>query len=608
MDNLSSSPYKIISGDALTAIRQLQDESIHCCVTSPPYWQLRDYGVEGQIGQEPTPEEYVEKLVKVFREVRRILKPDGTLWINIGDKYEKKQLLGLPWQLALALQTDDWVLRSEVIWHKPNGMPESVKDRPVVSHEHIFMFTKSSTYYYGLNDIREPYVPGAKLVRSRKSAFGKALRGNIGGHGNGPEFLVLDPRGKNIRTVWTINVGNSTSDHSAMFPLELAERCIKAGCPKGGTALDCFSGHATTGVAAIANERQYVGIEINCQYNKFARNRLDEAIQKQGSCLTKNNQTNEASITYYRGVTNMLSTDEERLEELERRLTVVRDRVRGVATGHHAGFYLFGRAGTSKTYTVRTTLERDEVPYVYQNGHITPRGLFEIFQEFDSQVIVLDDVSTIFRNDRARNILLAALGNQPGGSDARIITYRKANIVERVRFTGGIIAISNLELHGSELLEALKSRVNYMNYNPSDEQIIALLRMISRQKQPGLTASECDEVCEYLIEECERLTFRPDVRLLVDKAFKDFLLFKRGESETHWKDLVTSTLEEQLVSLRFEPQKRLSRSEQMDMERKLAVDIAAKHNSREDRIAAWAEATGKSEDAFYRRLREVDVH
>lgn len=301
----------------------------------------------------------------------------------------------------------------------------------------------------------------------------------------------------------------------------------------------------------------------------------------------------------------MNQTDQEHLYELERRLTVVRDRIRGVATRQHTGFYLYGRPGTSKTYTVRTTLEAEDISYAYQNGHLTPKGLFETIQANNDRVIVLDDVSTIFRNERARNILLAALGNQPGDTGVRLVTYRTSCCLEKVRFTGGIIAVSNLELHGNEVMEALKSRIHCLNYNPSDEQIIALLRYISEQGRSGLSPEECSEVCEYLLEECEERNVRPDVRLLVDKALKDFLLFKHGDAETHWRDLITTTLEEQLTALRHERQARRSRCEQMAHERQVAQEISAEYDTREERARAWAERTGKSEDAFYRRMREL---
>ncbi len=274
-----ASPFSIVTGDALASLRRLPDDSIHCCVTSPPYWQQCDYCRDGQLGQERSSSDYIENLVEVFREVRRILRPDGTLWLNLGDKYRRKQLLGLPWRVALSLQDDGWFLRSDCIWAKPNGMPESVTDRPTKSHEYVFMLCKSANSFYDLDAVRTPHAPGARLVRTRKGAFGTAMRGGMGRHHKGSDMVHLDPRGKNIRTVWTMKVGQSKSDHFAMFPTTLAEHCIKASCPKGGVVLDSFSGHGSTGAAALMLGRRYVGIELNADYNRYARKRLRKVFQ-----------------------------------------------------------------------------------------------------------------------------------------------------------------------------------------------------------------------------------------------------------------------------------------------------------------------------------------
>ena len=240
------------------------------------------------------------------------------------------------------------------------------------------------------------------------------------------------------------------------------------------------------------------------------------------------------------------------LAELNERLTLVRDRVRGVAKQGQAGFYLYGRAGTSKTYTVRTTLDDLGIPYQYENGHIAPIGLFELFEQNPNGIFVIDDVASIFKQTAAKNILLAALGSQPNG--IREIKYRRQGKVVKVRFGGGVIVISNLELHGDELIAAIKSRVQTLNYNPTDEQIAALMRNIcskGHESDTGrLTPKECVKVCEFLLERCRQLEVRPDVRMLVDKAFTDFALWKSGEAESHWQDLINSALEDQLVELK----------------------------------------------------------
>lgn len=246
----------LLQGDCLTLLKSLKADSINCCITSPPCYQTGDCEVAGQIGMESTPEEYVEKLVAVFREVRRVLKSDGTLWINIGDTYAQapdregsttvkrkgqnckpKDLIGLPWMLAFALRKDGWYLRSEIVWHKSSVTPESVKDRPTRNHEQIFLLTKSPQYFYEADAIREPSEA-------------------------------------NRRTVWTIAPGHFQGAHVVIFPTELPEMCMRAGCPIGGTVLDCFAGAGTTLMVASQNERNYVGIELNQDCCDLTRKRL----------------------------------------------------------------------------------------------------------------------------------------------------------------------------------------------------------------------------------------------------------------------------------------------------------------------------------------------
>jgi len=294
------------------------------------------------------------------------------------------------------------------------------------------------------------------------------------------------------------------------------------------------------------------------------------------------------------------------LAELNRRLTVVRDRVRGVALGHSNGFYLHGPAGCAKTYTVIKTLEEEKCPYHYHDGHVTPMGLFDLLSQQHDRVIVLDDVSEIFAQKVAQQILLAALGNAPDETGVRIVKYRRQGVNETVHFTGGIIMVSNLELNSGPVLQALKSRVHYLRYSPTDEQIAAMMRAIAAKGWHTLTPQECLEVADFLIAESTRLGSRLDLRHLVDKAFPDYLQHQNGEADTHWKDLIRTTLEEKLVDLKHTaPASKLSRAETKDHEQALVREIVAQYETREDRAATWQEQTGKSERAFYRRLEEV---
>ncbi len=301
------------------------------------------------------------------------------------------------------------------------------------------------------------------------------------------------------------------------------------------------------------------------------------------------------------------------LAELERRLGVVRDRVRGVARGHHPGFYLFGRPGVSKTYTVRATLDGLGVPYAYHAGHLTPVGLFDLLEEHSDRVLVLDDVGQLLEQKVGLQILLAALGKQPDGGGERAVRYRRQGKDAVVRFTGGIVMVSNLELHDTPVLEALKSRVHVLRHDPTDEQIAALMRRIAAKGWPGtaprVPPEECLEVAEFLIAESRRLSVRLDLRTLVDKGLADYLQWSEGNAETHWKDLVASTLEERLGELRHTPF-RWPKTREMRLveERRLVREIVAAHGSREERLAVWRERMGEaSERRFYRRLREVEA-
>jgi hypothetical protein len=297
------------------------------------------------------------------------------------------------------------------------------------------------------------------------------------------------------------------------------------------------------------------------------------------------------------------------LRELEQRLAVVRDRVRGVARGQSTGFYLFGRPGTSKTYTVRTTLDELGIPYEYHSGHITPLGLFDLLARYHDRVLVLDDVSEILANRIALQILLAALGNQPYATGARIVKYRRQGRDETVRFTGGIILISNLELHSTSLLAALKSRLHYLRHDPTDEQIASLMRQIASRGRttPKLSPTQCLEVAEFVISESRQLGCRLDIRLLVDKAIPDFAQHRSRNTETHWRDLVLATLEEQVLELRHTRGPAAARMAVKEDEQQIVRDIIATCSTTADRLAAWQEQTQKSRRAFYRRLKEVGM-
>jgi DNA modification methylase len=302
----------IICGDALVELRKLTDESVNCCVTSPPYWGLRDYGVPGQLGLEKTPEEYVARMVEVFREVRRVLRSDGVFWLNLGDTYsaqrwtgtgkgqpmnkyrdgqrdinpEKatglpdKNLVGIPWRVAFALQADGWWLRQDIIWAKPNPMPESVRDRCTKAHEYIFMLTKSARYWYGAEAVKEP-VCEVSLKRAeygwdcdRPSTKNNALGDKAGIHTEKMGTRFVNPEGRNLRSVWTITTKPYAEAHFATFPPEIPERCIKAGCPKGGKVLDPFFGAGTTGLVAMRLGREFIGIELNPAYCEMAKKRI----------------------------------------------------------------------------------------------------------------------------------------------------------------------------------------------------------------------------------------------------------------------------------------------------------------------------------------------
>lgn len=273
--------------DCLSGLRKLPDNSVDCCVTSPPYFNLRDYGVDGQIGLENTPEDYITRLVDVFREVRRVLKPEGTLWANIADSYatsggkvregiKAKDLIGIPWMLAFALRDEGYYLRQDIIWNKMNTMPESVTDRCTKTHEYIFLLSKSPRYYFDAESIAEP-VADSTLQRLAQNIERQKGSDRIPGKTNGPMKAAM-PRFKekrNKRSVWDISTARYREAHFATYPEKLVQSCILAGCPEGGVVLDPFMGSGTTGLVAKKLGRNYIGFELNPEYAKMAEKRIN---------------------------------------------------------------------------------------------------------------------------------------------------------------------------------------------------------------------------------------------------------------------------------------------------------------------------------------------
>jgi len=273
----------IICGDAEVTLRTLPAESVNCIVTSPPYYRQRDYRSPQQIGSEESPETYIQKLVSVFRECHRVLTKEGTLWLNLGDKYEDGRLLGMPWRVAFAIQDMGWILRSDVIWHKTNAMPASIKNRPTTDHEYVFMFSKSADYFYNADAIREPHVTfteNSKMMGGR-GHFGK--RGGTpekGKNGGNPNLhnarwdQAFHPLGRNKRTVWSIPLSKFPDAHFAVFPEKLVENCILAGTKPRDFVLDPFVGSGTTLAVAQKLGRHFIGIDCNEQYCALAKTRL----------------------------------------------------------------------------------------------------------------------------------------------------------------------------------------------------------------------------------------------------------------------------------------------------------------------------------------------
>lgn len=273
---------KILFGDCRESLKQLAADGVKAqmCVTSPPYFGLRDYGVDGQLGLEQTPEKYVAAMVEVFRCVRDVLADDGVLWLNIGDSYGAgKQLLGVPWRMAFALQSDGWILRQDIIWHKPNPMPESVRDRCTKAHEYIFLLSKGPRYFFDSEAMKEPAVGGQSGAAASFKRTGSKREQAIPGQGYGThrperEDVAYNGDTRNRRSVWTVATRPYKGAHFATFPPALIEPCILAGSRPGDIVLDPFMGSGTTAQVALQHGRQYLGCELNEEYGKLIEARL----------------------------------------------------------------------------------------------------------------------------------------------------------------------------------------------------------------------------------------------------------------------------------------------------------------------------------------------
>lgn len=308
------SNYTLLQGHCLEVLRTLPTESVQTCITSPPYFGLRDYGCDGQIGLESTPDSFVASLVDVFAEVHRVLKSDGTLWLNLGDSYngaasnrtgqngykdgrtnrdkrfstggieglKSKDLIGIPWRVAFALQSYGWYLRQDIIWHKPNPMPESVTDRCTKAHEYIFLLSKSDRYFYDNEAIKEP-VSDVSIKRAEygwncdRPSTKNASMGGTGIHTEKMGTRFVNPSGRNKRSVWTVNTKPYKGAHFAVYPTELIRPCVLAGSRHGDVVLDPFNGSGTTGFVSIEERRKYIGIDINPEYLAIAEARIKSA-------------------------------------------------------------------------------------------------------------------------------------------------------------------------------------------------------------------------------------------------------------------------------------------------------------------------------------------
>lgn len=312
--------WRIIVGDCREVLRGLPDSSVHCVVTSPPYWAMRDYGVNGQIGLESSPRDFIATMADLFDEVARVLRADGTLWLNLGDTYAQggrggigmnsrlngsaaildesrkamaargehfrkapdgwkpKDLMGLPWRVALALHERGWFLRADIIWHKPSPVPESVRDRPTKAHEYVFLLTRRARYFYDAEAISERVEnPDENTPEDRARAFSRKRQVTPRQRQSALGRATLHPlERRNARSVWRVSSSPSGVEHFAVMPVELARRCVLAGCPQGGIVLDPFAGAGTTGLAATRAGRRFLGIELNPAYARIAEARIHE--------------------------------------------------------------------------------------------------------------------------------------------------------------------------------------------------------------------------------------------------------------------------------------------------------------------------------------------
>lgn len=306
--------YTLLQGHCLDVLKTLPDESVQACITSPPYFGLRDYGCDGQIGLESTPDSFVASLVDVFAEVHRVLKKDGTLWLNLGDSYngaasnrtgqngykdgrtnrdkrfstggieglKSKDLIGIPWRVAFALQSYGWYLRQDIIWHKPNPMPESVTDRCTKAHEYIFLLSKSDRYFYDSEAIKEP-VSDVSIKRAEygwncdRPSTKNASMGGTGIHTEKMGTRFVNPSGRNKRSVWTVTTKPYKGAHFATYPTDLIRPCVLAGSRAGDVVLDPFNGSGTTGFVSVEERRKYIGIDINPEYLALADARIKSA-------------------------------------------------------------------------------------------------------------------------------------------------------------------------------------------------------------------------------------------------------------------------------------------------------------------------------------------
>jgi site-specific DNA-methyltransferase (adenine-specific) len=279
---------EILVGDSWAISKTLPPECIQCIVTSPPYFGHREYSKTDdlqryEVGRETNPDAYVERLISLFYELRRVLNSSGTLWLNLGDTYRNERLLGIPWRVALGLQNSGWILRSEVIWNKPNAMPSPIKNRPTTAHEHVFLLTKSQEYYYNADAIREPHITftAESKMKGGRNHLGKKNgtpengknRGNPNLH-KGRWDQAFHPLGRNKRTVWNIPLGKFRDAHFAVFPEQLVEHCLLAGTSRGELVLDPFMGSGTTGVVARRLERHFLGFELVPRFAEMARLRI----------------------------------------------------------------------------------------------------------------------------------------------------------------------------------------------------------------------------------------------------------------------------------------------------------------------------------------------